>query len=104
MSSDKALSGDGIQDKLFKGHNRCTQKKKLCKICKKKAELIENCFDPVYWNDKEKSSIHFTARLIPLNKEFPNVPAPSKYRPIIVLSPLIKVLELYLLPKLNSYL
>lgn len=29
-------------------------------------------------------------RLIPLNKNFPNVPEISDYRPIVVLSPLIK--------------
>lgn len=43
-------------------------------------------------------------RLIPLNKKFPLTPGISDYRPIIVESPLIKLLELRLSKKLHNYM
>jgi hypothetical protein len=42
-------------------------------------------------------------RLIPLNKVWPDIPKPDEFRPIVVLSPLFKCLELRFLPKLRNY-
>ena len=47
---------------------------------------------------------HFIARLIPLNKKYPDVSIPQEIRPIIVTSPLYKLLEVRILPKLRKYL
>jgi hypothetical protein len=45
----------------------------------------------------------FQARLCPLNKVWPNIPLSDEFRPIEVLSPLYKFLELRFLSKLNTY-
>jgi hypothetical protein len=46
----------------------------------------------------------FQARLFPLNKVWPYIPLSEKIRPIVVISPLYKFLELRFLSKLNAYL
>ena len=46
----------------------------------------------------------FRSRLIPLNKSHPKLPGPKDFRPIIVSSPIIKLLEARLLPKIRDYL
>ncbi len=43
----------------------------------------------------------FEARLVPLNKAFPNIPKRKEFRPIIVLSSILKYLESRFLPILN---
>ena len=44
-----------------------------------------------YWTN-EFSKIHMRARMIPLNKKYPNIGESKDYRPIIVTSFLIKLL------------
>jgi hypothetical protein len=44
------------------------------------------------------------ARLVPLNKDYPNIPLKDRFRPIVILSILFKWLELRFLEKLNVYL
>lgn len=46
---------------------------------------------------------HFEARLVALNKVHPQIPKPNEFRPIIVMSPLLKFLESRFLPKLQLY-
>ena len=46
----------------------------------------------------------FECRLIALNKEFPNIPSKKAFRPIVIVSPLVKFLELRFMPKLRRYL
>jgi hypothetical protein len=38
-----------------------------------------------------------------LNKEHPNIPQLINYRPIIIVNPIIKFLEGYIMPQLNYY-
>lgn len=45
-----------------------------------------------------------TSRLVPLNKVFPNTPNSKQMRPILVCSPLQKLLEARFLPKLEKHL
>ena len=45
----------------------------------------------------------FEARLCPINKVWPQIPKNDEFRPIVVLSPLFKFLELRFLSKLNLY-
>ena len=47
---------------------------------------------------------HLTGRLILLNKAHPKIPLPTEMRPIIALSPLLKLLEIRFKPKLDLYL
>jgi len=49
-------------------------------------------------------NFHFDSRLIPLNKIHPQIPSRKDMRPIIVTSPLIKLVEACLLPDLTTYL
>lgn len=59
------------------------------------------------WNDKCMklvSSKSFQARLIPLNKKWPDIPQEDEFRPIVVYSSLIKWLELRFLPPLQEFL
>ena len=45
-----------------------------------------------------------TSRLVPLNKVFPEIPNRKQMRPILVCSPLQKMLEARFLPKLTKYM
>ena len=45
-----------------------------------------------------------TSRLVPLNKVFPNTPNRKQMRPILICSPLQKLLEARFLPKLTNYM
>jgi len=47
---------------------------------------------------------HFQARLVALNKAHPGIPTKDQFRPIIVLSPIIKYLEARFLPRISEYL
>ena len=46
----------------------------------------------------------FRTRIVPLNKVHPRIPETDQFRPIIVMSPIVKILEARFLPKLNDYL
>ena len=46
----------------------------------------------------------FEAHLIPLNKNYPNIPSYDQFRPIVILSPMFKLLELRFKAKLQKYL
>ena len=52
----------------------------------------------------EKVGDIWKARLIPLNKKWPNIPDVKEFRPIIVLSAMFKFLEMRFLPKLENYM
>src|SRR5690606_19175606 len=58
----------------------------------------------INWNDIPNNHIFFKARVIPLNKQHPNIPAPDKFRPIIVSSPIVKLMESRILEKLQKYM
>ena len=91
MASNKALSFDLFSDIIFSQE----YKSKTC-------ELIKSLWNSEVTNTLDAS--HFEARLVPLNKKHPEVPKPEEFRPIIVMSPLVKLLETKLLPRLQSYL
>lgn len=67
----------------------------------KKLKLLADLWNADTMRRLERS---FEARLIPLNKVWPDIPREEQFRPIVVLSPLFKWLELRFLPKLSSYL
>ena len=46
----------------------------------------------------------FEARLVPLNKVWPDIPKGDEFRPIVIESPMYKYLELRFLPQLRKYL
>ena len=57
----------------------------------------------VDWNDGRYSK-HFECRLVALNKDHPKVPTYDRFRPIVVSSPVVKLLESRFLPPLEAYL
>jgi len=88
MSKNKAITFDGTIDSFFRN-------------CQK-VHLIND-----WWNEKVIQGLGykiFEARLIPLNKKWPNIPKEDEFRPIIVLSAAYKWLELRFLKKLKEYL
>ena len=46
----------------------------------------------------------FQARLVPLNKVWPEIPTREQFRPIVVLSPLFKWIESRFIEKLRTYM
>ena len=91
MSKGKALTFDLISDIIFSKD-----------FHEKTAVIVRDL-----WNGELTNSlqdVHFEARLIPLNKKHPDVPKPEDFRPIVVMSPLVKLLEARLLNKLQKVL
>lgn len=92
LSSGKAITLDGVTDSIFKQENK-----------DKAASIFRDLWSTDLMNIKGiKAS--FTSRLVPLNKVFPNVATRKQMRPILVCSPLQKLLEARFLPKLTEYL
>lgn len=88
MTENKALSWDGFSDNFLRRTNQW--------------HLLSDLWTPhvMQWID----SIIGSARLIPLNKVWPEIPRGDQFRPITVLSPLFKFMEMRFLPKLQRYL
>lgn len=51
-----------------------------------------------------KLDLIFEAKLIPLNKVWPEIPKANEFRPIAILSHLYKFIELRFIEKLDNYL
>ena len=47
---------------------------------------------------------HLTGRLVLLNKVHPNIPKPNEMKPIIALSPILKLVESRFRDKLENYM
>ena len=87
LSSNRALTEDGFSDAWI----RRTQNTALISNLWRKDTIL-----------KLKKS--FQARLVPLNKVWPSIPRFDQFRPIIILSPMIKFIELRFYRKLLNYL
>ena len=92
ISTNKALAFDGVSDVIFCQENINQASQKLSDIWN------------INWNEIPGSDVFFKSRLIPLNKCHPNLPGPKDFRPIVVSSPIVKLLEARLLPKIRGYL
>jgi len=90
MSINKALSFDLFSDIIFSK-----------RLKEKTINLIRSLWNPAVTNSLNEA--HFESRLIPLNKKHPDVPKAEEFRPIVVMSPLVKLLEARLLEKLQWY-
>jgi len=99
----------------------------VCRLSKDKAIASDFCEDSAIWDmilDEDNDAIakmftslwdknitnskaferHLTGRLIPLNKVHPEIPKPDEMRPIIALSPILKLLESRFRDKLEKYM
>ena len=87
LSYDKAISYDGLSDRAIKN-------------------IKNHAFLQDIWNQRNINIMKDIgrSRLLALNKVWPNIPKADEFRPIVILSPLYKFLELRFLPKLNHYL
>ena len=92
LSTNKAVAFDGLSDTLF-------EKVRREEVSDKLKDLWHALADGVNIHP-----IHFDSRLIPLNKAYPDVPRPEECRPIIVTSPLVKLLEVRMKRKLEKYM
>lgn len=89
LSSGKAIAWDALTDSIFS------------KTWREKSALL---FADLWQNLKLIKNQHFESRLIPLNKLHPNIPTRRDMRPIIVTSPLVKLIEAGIMPDLTKYL
>jgi len=88
LSYEKGLAFDSISDLIFNKENR-----------KKASKVFRNLWT-VKWEKVIDNDINFRTKLIPLNKWHPNIPTLEKFHPICVSSPIIKLMEVRLMPKL----
>jgi hypothetical protein len=88
MSKNKAVTFDGFSDNWFKET--------------KSVELLRNWWNPQ--TIKMLMPLSMEARLIPLNKVYPNLPEIEQFRPITVLSSAIKWIESRFKDKLQDYI
>ena len=92
LSGSKAVASDFIEDEtLFNGIANLP--------------YVPHIFSNI-WNDKLNSKImksYLTGRLIPINKVAPLTPNIDEIRPIIALSPIVKILEARFKSKLDNY-
>ncbi len=86
-SYNKALTLDGWSDAWIKKTERW--------------DLLANL-----WNQESMALLRksFEAKLVPLNKVWPDIPKADQFRPIVIESPLYKFVELRFYYKLRQYL
>jgi hypothetical protein len=87
LSRNKGITNDCISDSWLKKTNNYNLVNDLWNLNSLKAAI--------------KS---LEARLVPLNKKWSNIPKKEDFRPILILSALVKWLELRFLPKLREHL
>lgn len=92
LSKNKAITLDGLSDCMFKEEN-----------IDRAADIFQDLWS-IDLNEISGIQRSFTSRLIPLNKVAPNIPTRKQMRPIIVSSPLQKLLEARFLSKLTQYM
>jgi len=85
----KAIAWDGVTDAIFR------------KEWKDRSAMI---FKDLWSSLNKLPNKHFESRLIPLNKVFPKIPNRKDMRPIVVTSPLVKLIESGISIELTDYL
>ena len=92
FATNKAISLDGLSGILFNKENVA-----------RTAKILKDLWS-IDLSSIKGIEASFTSRLVSLNKVFPQIPTRKQMRPILVCSPLQKILEARFLPKLTSYL
>jgi hypothetical protein len=93
LSSGKAVSFDLFSDIVFRNKN----------LVDKLAKVLKDLWSSKL-NEIEDLETIFLTRLIALNKVHPNIPQKNEFRPIIIMSAILKIMECRWLPKLKEYL
>jgi len=87
--SGKAIAWDSVTDSIFQ------------REWKDHSAII---FADLWKNLKIIKNKHFESRLVPLNKVHPKIPSRKDLRPIVVASPLVKLIETGIMTELSEYL
>ena len=106
LATGKAIAWDAISDTLFKGSHQQNNNTRLSEtkpIAQHTIEKLRNVWR-VNLDELLGPDDTWAARLIPLNKVFPHIPNRTQMRPIMVQSPIIKLIEARFLGKLQEYL
>jgi len=93
LSRGKAISLDLFSDIVI------ADKEALKACCEKFSDLW--CCD---LNGLGEDIQLWSGRVVPLNKIHPKIPDPTQFRPITIMSIIIKIVEARFLPKLNRYM
>jgi len=103
LSTNKATAWDGVSDLLFNKSRPVGRKGSSLNFAQITASKLRDLWS-IDLDSLSGIAQTWAARLVPLNKVFPAVPTRTQLRPIIVQSPLVKLLEARFLPKLQDYL
>lgn len=110
VNKGKGLVLDGVTDERFKLRDdfECKKRAKegndeLCDRCKRKVQFAKSLLGHAYWKTEEAKK-HLRSRLICLNKVYPRIPQVNEYRPITVMSPVIKLLQGLITPTLAAWM
>ena len=79
MKLNKAVGNDGITSEIFNiaRHKECKNNEtELCVRCKQKIKIVKILVSKEYWKSNY-SELSRVGRYIPLNKVFPQIPAPG---------------------------
>ncbi len=99
LSTGKAIAFDAASDILFDKSSDSNGLSNAEKTAKKLHDIWRVDLDKVNGMD-----LTWDARLIPLNKVFPQTPNRTQLRPILAQSALVKLIESRFVPKLTNYL
>lgn len=99
---NKAISFDCVVDELFDLKCDCLNYPTRCKKCTNRMKLIRVFLTNGYWSE-DNVKFHFRSRLVSINKVAPNRAQVTDLRPIVIQSPILKLLELLITNKLNNY-
>lgn len=100
LKRNKAITFDCISDGAFCG---CCKAFPLCKGCNNKLERAAEVFTPEFWKSTSTTSLHLEGRLICLNKGMSLSPELSELRPILIMSPIVRLLEKPIAEELSIY-
>ena len=105
LSHGKAVAYDGISDILFKQKENKDKSHDEFQpdLCDKSMSTLRNLWR-ANLDDFLSEEDSWGARLVALNKVFPKIPKRTEMRPILIQSPIVKLLEGRFLPALKKYL
>jgi len=103
LSYNKAVAYDEISDVIFQGKETRRDSCKDISIWNKAVSTLRNLWR-INLDNYLKENDSWGSRLVALNKVYPKTPTRKEMRPILIQSPIIKLLEGRFLPKLRKYM
>lgn len=103
VKKGKATAFDGSDESLFTFCSSDSKCSVSCESCLKKVNLLQTFIRREYWS-AENTQLHFTSRIVPLNKAHPATLKIDEYRPLIICSPSLSSLKLIYSRTSKNYL